>query len=94
MKKYCKCGECAFLKNEGIDGYVQCIITRNIQHCGEMCSFQDDKPDEVQAVRILHHFQKWRRGGRGKQPNPTIIGDAIDRAIRTLRRETKDVPKF
>ena len=94
MKKYCKCGECAFLKNEGIDGYGQCIITRNIQHCGEMCSFQDDKPDEVQAVRILHHFQKWRRGGRGKQPNPTVIGDAIDRAIRTLRRETQDVPKF
>lgn len=94
MKKYCKCGECAFLKNEGIDGYGQCIITRNIRHCGEMCSFQDDMPDEVQAVRILHHFQKWRRGGRGKQPNPTIVGDAIDRAIRTLRQETKDAPKF
>lgn len=46
------------------------------------------------AVCILHHFQKWRRGGRGKQPNPTIIGDAIDRAIQTLRRGTKDVPKF
>lgn len=27
-------------------------------------------------------------------PNPTIIGDVIDRAIRTLRRETKDAPKF
>lgn len=53
----------------------------------------------LRPTGVIRRFQKIKRvrrngRGRGKQPNPTIIGDAIDRAIRTLRRETKDAPKF
>ncbi len=34
-----------------------------------------------QAIKILKQFNKWRRGGKGKMPNPKAIGLAIDAAI-------------
>lgn len=64
---------------------------------GEYGNHIEDKREMVDPAikqNLNTDREYWRRGGRGKQPNPTIIGDAIDRAIRTLRREIKDVPKF
>ena len=49
---------------------------------------------DVEALRALHHFQKWRRGGTGRAPHPFVVGQTIDNAIRALRRITKDTPKF
>lgn len=34
-----------------------------------------------QAIKILRRFNKWRRGGKGKQPDPKQVGEAIDVAI-------------
>ena len=36
-------------------------------------------------VNYLIYYQKWRRGAKIEQPNPTGIGEAIDGAIRELR---------
>lgn len=38
-----------------------------------------------EIIRILHSYQKWRRGANIQQPDPTEIGRAIDGAIRELR---------
>lgn len=48
----------------------------------------------VETLRVLHHYQKWRRGGSGKMPHPFVLGQAIDSAIRAMRRIAKDAPKF
>lgn len=38
-----------------------------------------------EIIRILHAYQKWRRGANIPQPDPKEIGRAIDGAIRELR---------
>lgn len=89
-----KCGECAFFKNEDANGYGHCIITLNQYRCDDLCKFKEDHMSDVETLRALHHYQKWRRGGNGRPPHPFVIGQTIDNAIRTLRRITKDTPKF
>jgi hypothetical protein len=34
-----------------------------------------------QAIKVLKKHNNWRRGGRGGQQDPKIIGEAIDVAI-------------
>lgn len=36
-------------------------------------------------IRVLHYYQKWRRGANIPQPDPKEIGRAIDGAVRELR---------
>ena len=44
-----------------------------------------------EALKILHIFQKWRRGSNTiPMPNPKEIGIAIDVAIRELRKIERD----
>ena len=38
-----------------------------------------------EIIRVLHAFQKWRRGADIPMPAPKEIGRAIDGAIRELR---------
>lgn len=38
-----------------------------------------------EIIRVLHAFQKWRRGADIPMPEPKEIGRAIDGAIRELR---------
>lgn len=37
-----------------------------------------------ETIQTLIDFNKWRRWGEWKQPDPKIIGEAIDNAISTL----------
>ena len=94
MTRPCKCGECAFFKNEDANGYGHCIITLNQYRCDDLCKFKEDHMSAVEILRALHHYQKWRRGGNGRPPHPFVVGQTIDNAIRALRRITKDTPKF
>ena len=43
--------------------------------------------DNKETLKILHDFQCWRRGKNMEMPDPTLIGNAIDNAIRLLRKE-------
>lgn len=44
-----------------------------------------------EALKILHIFQKWRRGSNTiPMPDPKEIGIAIDVAIRELRKIERD----
>ena len=38
-----------------------------------------------EIIRVLHTYQKWRRGEDIPMPDPKEIGRAIDGAIRELR---------
>ena len=39
---------------------------------------------EKDAIKILHYYQKWRRGAKIIMPNPGQAGKAIDVALRVL----------
>ena len=45
-----------------------------------------------QAIKVLKKHNKWRRGGRGSQQDPKIIGEAIDVAIVMMEVALKTDP--
>lgn len=42
----------------------------------------------AQAAQILTEYQAWRRGGDMPMPDPVLIGQAIDLAIKSLREKS------
>lgn len=85
------CGECPFFKYEDTDGYGICDISGLEENCSNVCEFDlRDKLTNKQAVKVLHHTQKWRRGAKIGMPPPALLGLAIDTAIRVLRQKIKE----
>ena len=85
------CGEYPFFKYEDIDGYGICDISGFAKNCSFECSFcMFDELTNIQAVKVLHHTQKWRRGAKIGMPPPDLLGLAIDKAIRVLRQKIKE----
>ena len=85
------CGEYPFFKYEDTDGYGICDISRLEDNCSLVCAF--DKQGELtyrQAVKVLHHAQKWRRGAKIGMPPPALLGLAIDTGIRVLRQKINE----
>jgi hypothetical protein len=41
-----------------------------------------------QAIKILEDHNKWRKGGEGKQTDPTKLGMAIDLVVSEIKRLT------
>lgn len=39
----------------------------------------------AEAIKILENYNQWRRGADIPQPNPKLIGIAIDKAIKELK---------
>lgn len=80
------CGECSFFNSECVDGFGYCPISDHSVHCEDVCYLDDHttiSPSEI--VCGLHHYQKWRRGSKDRQPQPYVIGKLIDAAIYRLR---------
>ena len=85
------CGECPFFKYEDTDGYGICDISGLEENCSLVCGYDRlDKLTKRQAVKVLHHAQKWRRGEKIGMPPPALLGLAIDTAIRVLRQKIKE----
>ena len=85
------CGECPFFKYEDPDGYGICDISGFAKNCSLECSFcVFDQLTNIQAVKVLHYTQKWRRGAKIGMPPPALLGLAIDKAIRVLRQKIKE----
>ena len=80
------CGECTFFSHESIDGYGWCDVTDREQQCSDQCTLQYKIMTSKQAEKVLHHYQKYRRGGKNPMPHPYVIGQAIDRAICDMRK--------
>ena len=84
------CGECPFFKDE-TNGYGICDISGFTKNCFMECWFVwSDQLTNIQAVKVLHHTQKWRRGEKIGMPPPALLGLAIDKAIRVLRQKIKE----
>ena len=79
------CGECIFFKYEDTDGYGCCDVTRREQRCDDKCVLNHMIMTPKETEKVLHHYQKYRRGGKHLLPHPYVIGQAIDSAIRQLR---------
>lgn len=85
------CGECPFFKWEDTDGYGICDISGFAKNCSLECSFVWlGYLTDRQAVKVLHHAQKWRRGAKIGMPPPALLGLAIDTGIRVLRQKIKE----
>ena len=86
------CGECPFLKYGDQYGYGICYLTGLVMAYTSKCSFEDGLREltNEQAIKVLHHTQKWRRGAKIGMPPPVLLGLAIDKAIRVLRQKIKD----
>lgn len=84
------CGECPFFKNEDTEGYGHCNISKREGHCGDLCRYYTYIMLRKETVRMLHYCQKWRRGANIKMPPPTLLGLAIDNAMRIIRNLKKD----
>ena len=81
------CGECSFFSHEDTDGYGWCDIECRVQRCSDKCTISRTSITDKQAERVLHYSQKWRRGAKIEQPSPYVLGIAIDRAIKVLRKK-------
>ena len=69
------CGECPFLKYEDTDGYGICDIIGIESNCSLVCAFEKQcELTKEQAVKVLHHTQKWRRGAKVGMPPPALLG--------------------
>lgn len=85
------CGECPFLKYEDTDGYGICDIIGIESNCSLVCAFEKQgELTKEQAVKVLHHAQKWRRGAKIGMTPPALLGLAIDTSIRVLRQKIKE----
>ena len=85
------CGECPFFKYEDTDVYGRCDISGSKSNCSLVCAFyKQGELTNKQAVKVLHHAQKWRRGAKVCMPPPALLGLAIDKAIRVLRQKIKE----
>jgi hypothetical protein len=66
-------------------------VTQREQQCSDQCTLSRENITDKQALRVLHYAQKWRRGAKTECVNPYVFGIAIDRAIKVLRKEVKNV---
>lgn len=81
-------------QNEDICGFGYCEISDRERSCRDKCEFGFYRMTRYHAERILHHYQRWRRGAKCKQPHPFIIGKAMDVAIVALRKDRKKRAAF
>ena len=86
------CGDCPFFKWENPNGYGVCYLTGLAMNHTFKCSFEDRLKEltNEQAVKVLHHTQKWRRGEKIGMPPPALLGLAIDTGIRVLKKKIKE----
>lgn len=84
------CGECSFFKYEDTDGYGLCDVTQREQRCSDHCVVHYKSMTPKACLRVLHEYQKWRRGGKGPMPHPYVIGLSIDKAITIIRNRMKE----
>lgn len=86
------CGECPYFLYECLDGFGICDIQKRTVNCSFVCDFADRAPTQKETERLLHNYQKYRRGTKQNAPSQFLIGAAIDEAIiiiRKLRRRDK-----
>ena len=87
----CRCIDCVYLDDLYSFAIYRCKLNSGVTH-GNLkvakCMFDRTTISNDKAVRVLHDYQKYRRGAIGFKycPHPYLIGIAIDKAINSLRK--------
>lgn len=86
------CGACPFFKQDKEKTFGWCKLLDEIAYKDQSCNRLgiSEFMSPSMALRILHQYQKWRRGCKDRMASPYLIGEAIDEAIRILRTKDKD----
>ena len=42
--------------------------------------------DAQEAIRLIEHHNKWRRGADIPMVNPTVLGEAIDEIVKKYKK--------
>ena len=87
----CSCIDCLYLDDLYSFAIYRCKLNKGITHGNytvAKCMFDRTNISNDKAVRVLHDYQKYRRGATKLIycPPPYVIGIAIDKAIRAMRR--------
>ena len=88
LRKDC-CGGCGWFDYQDTEGFGICRIDKNIRYCGHNCYLLAKTPTKKETIKMLHEYEKWRKGGKGNCPHPKVVSLAIDNAIRLLRKEAE-----
>lgn len=83
------CGECPHFIYEDVNGGGYCEITENYTKCSFPCVFVSKIPKPSECEKILHYYQRYRRGANIKMQAPFLIGLVIDEAIKMFRQQRK-----
>lgn len=89
-KKLPNCGECSF-SHCSESGFGFCEIVKLPRRSEDGCYFKTYAVLKRDALKIVSSFQKWRRGGKGKQPHPGLCGVAIDRLVHFVRLKERSL---
>ena len=86
----CRCIDCVYLDDLYSFAIYRCKLNKGVTHGNfkvAKCMFDRTTISNDKAVRVLHDYQKYRRGAIGFKycPHPYLIGIAIDKAINSLR---------
>ena len=84
------CGYCPFFKYWNYEGCGRwCLSIFDVKEKNDCLFLRYKSIDASVALKVLHYFQTWRRGGDGLQPNGHLVGLALDEAIRSLRNDNR-----
>lgn len=86
----CKCVGCVYLDASDTFSTYRCKLNKGITYGNytvAMCMFDRTNISKEKAAKVLHDFQKYRRGATELIycPPPYVIGIAIDKAINAMR---------
>ena len=86
----CRCVGCVYLDAKDTFSTYRCKLNKGITNGNfkvAKCMFDRTNISKKKAAKVLHDFQKYRRGATEWKccPPPYIIGVAIDKAINSLR---------
>ena len=86
----CRCIDCVYLDDLYSFAIYRCKLNKRVTHGNfkvAKCMFEGTSISKKKAVKVLHDFQKYRRGATELIycPPPYIIGVAIDKAIHVMR---------
>lgn len=90
MNNKCSCINCVYRVNSELENTFRCRLNKSTIKENPylaVCMFDRINIGNMRARKILHDYQKYRRGSVSilRCPNPYLIGIAIDKAIRCLR---------
>ena len=86
----CRCVGCVYLDASNMFSIYRCKLNKGITHGNytvAKCLFDRTNISKKKASKVLHDFQKYRRGATELIycPPPYVIGIAIDKAINAMR---------